>query len=72
MEKKFEDKIKDLEKIIEDLEKSKYKYTVYDIYEINESNIYEALKSDTYYKTLTLVTCTFDKTSRLIIKAKIN
>ena len=58
--------------IMEDLNGNKYKYVIYDIYEINEKQTEEVIKSDGKYKTLTLCTCTFDKNSRLIIKAKID
>jgi LPXTG-site transpeptidase (sortase) family protein len=57
--------------IIEDLYKNRYKYIVYDIYEIDENEINRALENDGNYKTLTLCTCTFNKNKRLIIKAKI-
>ena len=58
--------------IMEDLDGNKYKYTVYNIYEINEKQIEEVQKNDGNYKTLTLCTCTFDKNRRLIIKARVN
>lgn len=58
--------------IMEDLEGNSYKYIIYDIYEISETDLKEAQKDDGNYKTLTLCTCTFDKKSRLIIKAKID
>ena len=56
--------------ILEDLQGVEYSYYIYDIYEINENDIYEVIKNEENLKTLTLCTCTINKDTRLIVKAK--
>ena len=56
--------------ILEDLRGVEYSYYIYDIYEINENDIYEVIKNEENLKTLTLCTCTINKDTRLIVKAK--
>ena len=55
--------------IMQDLFGNKYKYTIYSIYEIDEKDINNAIK-DENKRTITLCTCTLNKSKRLIIKAK--
>ena len=57
--------------ILEDLQGVEYSYYIYDIYEINENDIYEVIKNEENLKTITLCTCTTNKNSRLIVKAKL-
>ena len=56
--------------ILEDLQGIEFYYYIYDIYEINENEIYEVIKNEENLKTITLCTCTTNKNSRLIVKAK--
>ncbi len=56
--------------ILENLKGDKYKYIIYDIYQIDARAIDTITSSDGYNKTVTLCTCTLDKNKRLIIKAK--
>ena len=56
--------------IVGDLKENSYLYKVFDIYEIDENNIYEATKNEFNEKILSLCTCTFSQDKRLIIKAK--
>ena len=51
--------------IIKNLEEKTYKYVVYKKYEIGEE------ESQIFQRELTLSTCTFDKTKRLVIRAKL-
>lgn len=44
-----------------------YEYSIYKIYEIDEKDTEEVMRTETEQE-LTLCTCTFDKTKRLIIK----
>ena len=57
--------------ILEDLQGIEFYYYIYDIYEINENEIYEVIKNEENLKTITLCTCTTNKNSRLIVKAKL-
>ena len=57
--------------ILNDLNENQYEYAVYKKYEIDEKDVEQVIKSDVR-KEITLCTCTFDKSKRLIIKAKLN
>lgn len=52
------------------LDGKNYNYYITDIYEIDENNIFEAIKNENDIKTVTLCTCTTSKNMRLIIKAR--
>lgn len=56
--------------ILESLDKKTYKYYITNIYEIDESNIYEVTKNENNLKTVTLCTCTSKKKMRLVVRAK--
>ncbi len=56
--------------IIKNLEEKTYKYVVYKKYEIGEEES-QKLIEPIFQRELTLSTCTFDKTKRLVIRAKL-
>ena len=56
--------------ILNDLNENEYEYVVYQKFEITEKNVEQVLRAKAK-KEVTLCTCTFDKSKRLIIKAKI-
>ena len=58
--------------IIEGFDNKTYKYKVFEKLEINKSNVEDIINPKVSGRILTLCTCTIDKNTRLIIRAKAN